>query len=196
MKPSSHEEPSPSDCRSKLRNVTAAADHRRRAGGPRKKVNFVLDDAKELNRVIRMEKERDLDDDVALNEAFERNRIECMKIEQELADNIEKRIDLEKAQLPTYATQDPDFEEKWWAKRRVEQRAGPATGAAAQLNFFDEVEELRTPPAAAEPEFYETEVTLDTGAAVHAADCMDFPGHEVKEGAGSRAGQRFQAAGD
>ena len=53
----------------------------------------------------------------------------------------------------------------------------------------------RSPPAA-EPEFYETEVTLDTGATVHAADRMSFPGHEVKEGAGSRAGQRFQCAGN
>ena len=45
-------------------------------------MNFVLDDAQERSRVTRMEKERDLDDDVALNEAFEKNTVELMKIEQ------------------------------------------------------------------------------------------------------------------
>ena len=41
-----------------------------------------------------------------------------------------------------------------------------------------------------EPEFIETEMTLDTGATSHAADRLDFPAHEVQESAGSKAGQR------
>ena len=53
---------------------------------------------------------------------------------------------------------------------------------------------MHTLPAAAESEFYETEVTLGTGATLHAAYCPDFQGCEVKEGAGSRAGQAFIAA--
>ena len=46
-----------------------------------------------------------------------------------------------------------------------------------------------------EPEFLLTEMTLDTGATTHAADRLDFPSHEVKESAGSRAGQTFGCAG-
>ena len=39
------------------------------------------------------------------------------------------------------------------------------------------------------------ECCLDTGAAVHAADRVDFPGHAVEASPGSQAGQKFQAAG-
>ena len=46
-----------------------------------------------------------------------------------------------------------------------------------------------------EQEFIETEMTLDTGANVHAADRLDLPGHEGRESAGSRAGQKFGCAG-
>ena len=46
-----------------------------------------------------------------------------------------------------------------------------------------------------EPEFYEVETTLDTGASTHAADRVDFPGYEVKESPGSKAGQLFGCAG-
>ena len=31
-----------------------------------------------------------------------------------------------------------------------------------------------------EPEFYEVETTLDTGATTHAADRVDFPGHDAE----------------
>ena len=46
-----------------------------------------------------------------------------------------------------------------------------------------------------EPEFYEVETTLDTGASAHAASRVDFPGYEVVESPGSRAGQHFGCAG-
>ena len=46
-----------------------------------------------------------------------------------------------------------------------------------------------------EPEFIETEMTLDTGATTHAADRLDFPQHVVVESEGSKAGQRFGCAG-
>ena len=46
-----------------------------------------------------------------------------------------------------------------------------------------------------EPEFIEVEMALDSGASVHAADRVDFPGHEVRESAGSKAGQKFGCAG-
>ena len=46
-----------------------------------------------------------------------------------------------------------------------------------------------------EPEFIETEMTLDTGATTHAADRLDFPQHVVTESEGSKAGQRFGCAG-
>ena len=56
--------------------------------------------------------------------------------------------------------------------------------ADAELNVLPE-----------EPEFYEAETTLDTGATTHAADRVDFRGYEVKESPGSRAGQQFGCAG-
>ncbi len=46
-----------------------------------------------------------------------------------------------------------------------------------------------------EPEFIEVEMTVDTGATVHAVDRVDIPGHEIEEGPGSKAGQLFQCAG-
>ena len=48
------------------------------------------------------------------------------------------------------------------------------------LNFFADtaVEELNVAEDN-EPEFIEVEMTLDTGATVHAADREDLPGHEV-----------------
>ena len=195
MYPSSDEEDTFVDRRPKLWTAPVA-EHRRRGRGAAQKVTFAMDHAQEELRVTRMAAVKGLDDEEALNEAYEQNIQESLKCETRLVANIEKQIDYEKAQLPTYASQDPDFEDKWWAKRRAELRAGRPAEDAAPLNFFEAVEELHTLPPAAEPEFYETEVTLDTGATVHAADRMSFPGHEVKEGAGSRAGQRFQCAGN
>ncbi len=67
----------------------------------------------------------------------------------------------------------------------------------AQLNNFwgvEAIEEINALPEG-EPEFLEVEMTLDTGATVHAADRLDFPGCFVVESAGSKAGQHFQAAG-
>ena len=66
------------------------------------------------------------------------------------------------------------------------------------LNSFYGIENLNEEVNALpdqEPEFIETEMTLDTGATVHAADRLDLPGHEVRESAGSRAGQKFGCAG-
>ncbi|MBV60664.1 MAG: hypothetical protein CMH65_05125 [Nevskiales bacterium] len=66
-----------------------------------------------------------------------------------------------------------------------------------QLNNFwglEVTEELNVLPED-EPEFIEIEMTLDTGATVHAADRIDFPGCHVLESPGSRAGQHFQTAG-
>ena len=63
-------------------------------------------------------------------------------------------------------------------------------------NFFgldgEKQEELH---ALEEPEYYEVEVTLDTGASTHAANRIDFPGYKVEESPGSRAGQQFGCAG-
>ena len=66
-----------------------------------------------------------------------------------------------------------------------------------KLNNFwgvEVVDELNVLPED-EPEFIEVEMTLDTGATVHAADRVDFPGCLVEESPGSRAGQHFQTAG-
>jgi hypothetical protein len=64
-------------------------------------------------------------------------------------------------------------------------------------NFYGLSEEesgsLNTPPE--EPEYYEVETTLDTGASAHAADRVDFPGYTVEESPGSKAGQIFGCAG-
>ena len=45
------------------------------------------------------------------------------------------------------------------------------------------------------PEFIVTEMTLDTGATTHAADRLEFPEQEVRESAGSKAGQTVGCAG-
>ena len=68
---------------------------------------------------------------------------------------------------------------------------------ATVLNFFglngETGEELNVMPGG--PEFYDVETTLGTGASTHAADRVDFPGYEVEEPPGSRAGQLFGCAG-
>ena len=46
-----------------------------------------------------------------------------------------------------------------------------------------------------QPEFIDVECCLDSGAAVHATDRVDFPDHAVEAGPGSQAGQKFQAVG-
>ena len=46
-----------------------------------------------------------------------------------------------------------------------------------------------------EPECIVAEMTLDIGATTHAADRFDFPEQEVRESAGSKAGQTFGCAG-
>jgi hypothetical protein len=64
-------------------------------------------------------------------------------------------------------------------------------------NFYglseEESGQLNTLPE--EPEYYEVETTLDTGASAHAADRVDFPGYTVEESPGSKAGQIFGCAG-
>ena len=62
------------------------------------------------------------------------------------------------------------------------------------INLFTPIEELNVLPTT-EPEFLEVEMTLDTGATVHAMDILDLPGFTVQESPGSKAGQKFQAAG-
>ena len=62
------------------------------------------------------------------------------------------------------------------------------------VNLFTPVEMLNSLPTV-EPEFLEVEMTLDTGATVHAMDILDLPGFIVQESAGSKIGQKFQAAG-
>ena len=68
-------------------------------------------------------------------------------------------------------------------------------GTPAQaVNLFSSVEMLNALPAV-EPEFLEIEMTLDTGASVHAMNKLDLPGFVIEESIGSKAGQKFQAAG-
>ena len=45
-----------------------------------------------------------------------------------------------------------------------------------------------------EPEFYDINIVLDSGAADHVADSSDAPGYKVSEGPGSKAGGCFVAA--
>ena len=88
----------------------------------------------------------------------------------------------------------------WPAVRAMKDTRRQVMSAAVQsrpsqvLSLFTAVGELHSLPTA-EPEFYEVECTLDTGATVHAADRLDFPGYTVTDSAGSLAGQNFQAAG-
>ena len=64
------------------------------------------------------------------------------------------------------------------------------------INLFECVpEQLCVLPQEREPEFLDIEFTLDTGASVHAIDKLDLPGFCVRESAGSRKKQNFQAAG-
>ena len=78
------------------------------------------------------------------------------------------------------------------------QPGGPAACCPDALNMFYGLEchdeSLNALPDE-EPEFIETEMTLDTGATVHAADRADLPAHQVQPSAGSRAGQQFGCAG-
>ena len=65
------------------------------------------------------------------------------------------------------------------------------------INLFETVpDQLNALPHAEEPEFLDIEFTLDTGASVHAIDKLDLPGHSIRESAGSKRKQHFQAAGD
>ena len=77
----------------------------------------------------------------------------------------------------------------------AEARQGGAPKAGVlSLNFFDSVtREINA--LAQEPEFIDVEMTLGTGATVHAADRADLPCHLVGESPGSLARQQFQAAG-
>jgi hypothetical protein len=78
---------------------------------------------------------------------------------------------------------------------RTESRTAPRAGVLS-MNLFDAVtQEVNALPEAAEPEYIEVEMTLDTGATVHAADREDLPCHVIEESPGSKAGQQFQAAG-
>ncbi len=115
---------------------------------------------------------------------------------------------------PQAATRGPIDLQKKMAERRKQIRDSkelPSTSNALQpswrqdiptvperlCNFWgvEAVEELNTLPEE-EPEFLEIEMTLDTGATVHAADRLDFPGCNVLESPGSKAGQHFQTAGN
>ena len=69
------------------------------------------------------------------------------------------------------------------------------SGKAKQcVNLLTPIEMINIPPVS-EPEFLEVEMTLDTGATVHAMDILDLPGFVVEESIGSKMGQKFQAAG-
>ena len=64
------------------------------------------------------------------------------------------------------------------------------------INLFESVpDQLNSLPQADEPEYLDIEFTLDTGASVHAIDKLDLPGHVIRESAGSKRKQNFQAAG-
>ncbi len=69
----------------------------------------------------------------------------------------------------------------------------PSVEAAHMFIPYD-LEELNVAETV-EPEFIEVEMTVETGATVHAVDRVDIPGHEVKESPGSKVGQLFQCAG-
>ena len=64
-----------------------------------------------------------------------------------------------------------------------------------RLSILFDAEGLHAVPEAEEQEFLEFECCLDTGSSVHAADRIDLSGFEVVESPGSKAGQKFQAAG-
>jgi hypothetical protein len=78
---------------------------------------------------------------------------------------------------------------------KFEKEAEKLTDTVCNFYGLDEqTEELNVLPGE-EPEYYEVETTLDTGASTHAADRVDFPGYAVEESPGSRAGQLFGCAG-
>ena len=95
---------------------------------------------------------------------------------QEIADSKEQSVNKGDSEL-------------YWSWRRDAQQA-----PRESCNFLEAMQELNVLPGE-EPEYLEVEMTLDTGATVHAADRVDFPGCVVEESAGSRAGQNFQTAG-
>ena len=78
--------------------------------------------------------------------------------------------------------------------KSAEASARISSTGTLSMAFFGEVEQLNS-LSVAEPEFIEVEMTLDTGASVHVINCLDIPGFNVLESAGSKAGQNFQAAG-
>ena len=64
------------------------------------------------------------------------------------------------------------------------------------INLFESIpDQLNSLPQVQEPEYLDIEFTLDTGASVHAIDALDLPGFTIRESAGSRRKQNFQAAG-
>ena len=64
------------------------------------------------------------------------------------------------------------------------------------INLFESMpDQLNSLPQAEEPEYLDIEFTLDTGASVHAIDALDLPGFVIRESAGSKRKQNFQAAG-
>ena len=83
--------------------------------------------------------------------------------------------------------------------QEVEDRDSSPAGEAVEepdaLNMFYGIEcidgSINALPVEEDPEFIETEMTLDTGATVHAADRADLPAHQVLASAGSKAGQQF-----
>ena len=99
-------------------------------------------------------------------------------------------------QQTTPTTQRPTAEKD--ARAPAEQRptAEKDARAPAELCSFFGIENAADQACILEePEFIVTEMTLDTGATTHAADRIDFPEQEVKESAGSKAGQTFGCAG-
>ena len=58
--------------------------------------------------------------------------------------------------------------------------------------FFDDEEHLA--PMESEPPTYPVQIILDSGASEHVASREDFPGYEVRESPGSRAGKHYTGA--
>ena len=74
-------------------------------------------------------------------------------------------------------------------------RAPAEQGKPELCSFYGIENDAEEADTLEEPEFFITEMTLDTGATTHAADRLDFPGQTVQESAGSKAGQTFGCAG-
>ena len=62
------------------------------------------------------------------------------------------------------------------------------------LNLLDIEAPVNVAEDEPEPEYFDLELALDSGAADHVADRVDVPNHEVVESEGSRSGQNFVAA--